>query len=71
MFKVVIPVNLSIHRRLHFFTNRKDITKTENIIAALTRKVAAPAKLYKTPPAINPIILATPPKLPAMPWTAP
>ena len=55
----------------YIFTNRKDRAKTENIIAALTRNVAAPIELYKTPPAINPIMLATPPKLPAMPWTAP
>ena len=47
------------------------MTKTDNIIAALIRKVTPPIKLYKTPPVINPIMLATPPKLPAMPWTAP
>ena len=47
--------------------SRKDITKTENITAALIRNVAPPIKLYKTPPAIDPMILAKPPTLPATP----
>ena len=45
--------------------------KTENITTALTRKVAPPIKLNRTPPVINPIMLAKPPKLPAIPCTAP
>jgi hypothetical protein len=51
----------------YVLNSRKDITKTENITAALIRKVAPPIKLYKTPPAINPMILAKPPTLPATP----
>jgi len=35
------------------------------------RKVTAPIELNKKPPRINPKILATPPKLPAMPCTEP
>jgi hypothetical protein len=34
--------------------------KTENITTALTRKVAPPIKLNRTPPVINPIMLAKP-----------
>ena len=45
--------------------------KTVNITPALTRNVAPPTKLYKSPPIVNPIILARPPKLPATPCTDP
>ena len=45
--------------------------KTTNIIPALIRKVNPPIKLYKSPPIINPIILARLPKLLATPCTAP
>ena len=53
------------------FKSFTDITATKNIIPALIRKVAAPRRLYNKPPAINPIILAKLPKLPATPCTAP
>jgi len=45
--------------------------KTAKITPALTRKVVAPTRLYKSPPVVYPIMLATPPKLPARPCTAP
>ena len=47
------------------------MTKTANITIVLIRNVAAPIELYKKPPKVSPKILAKPPKLPAMPCTAP
>ena len=53
------------------FNNLKDMTKTANITIALIRNVVAPIELYKKPPKVSPKILAKPPKLPAIPCTAP
>jgi hypothetical protein len=53
------------------FNSRKDMTKITNITPALIRKVNPPIELYKNPPKVSPTILARPPKLPAMPCTAP
>jgi hypothetical protein len=47
------------------------MAKIANITPALIRKVDPPNKLYKSPPIVNPTILARPPKLPATPCTAP
>ena len=41
------------------------------MIPALIRKVVPPIKLYKSPPMVNPMILARLPKLLATPWIAP
>jgi hypothetical protein len=38
---------------------------------ALIRKVVFPSKLYKSPPAVNPMILARLAQLLAIPYTAP
>ena len=55
----------------YIFKSRKDMIKTMNITTALIRKVVPPSKSYKIPPVISPMILASPPKLPATPCTAP
>ena len=53
------------------FNNLKDMTKTANSTISLMRNVAAPIELYKKPPIVSPKLLAKPPKLPAIPCTAP
>jgi hypothetical protein len=63
--------NLSCYQASSFFNSRKDMIKTTNITPALIRKEAPPIELYKNPPKESPTILASPPKLPATPCTAP
>ena len=55
----------------HSFNNLKEMIKTTNIIPALNRKVYPPIKLNKSPPIINPTMLARLPKLLATPCINP